>query len=106
MQKDPGVLRTVSLDLLVPSTRLLLRNVETDFSFLCRNKMVVFDPSSSGMWEIWCHYFTSFTVNENPVRNEEVKIFLRFLLLLMIISFKQEVSGMVLHTTLRFSLFL
>jgi hypothetical protein len=37
----------------------------------CRNKMVVFDPSSG---EIWCRCFARLTVNATPVHNQVAQV--------------------------------
>jgi len=62
-----------SLALEAPSTRLLLRSMQADFSWLCKKQDGRLRPILCG--EIWRRCFASLAVNATPVRNEAAKIF-------------------------------
>ncbi len=62
-----------SLTFQAPSTRLLFRNLQSDFLWLCKKQDGGLLPI---LWlEIWRHCFTSLAVNATPVRHEAAKIF-------------------------------
>jgi len=52
-----------SLTLLAHSIHLLMRNMQSDFLWIYKNKVVVFTPSSVG--EIWRRCFASLAANAN-----------------------------------------